>query len=93
MWFAALGPVQDNQWFVRFLVRLLEGSPEVIDLLRSDPFPDHPPRYIRAVLYDYHFTRSGDGQHGWWKRELLGLYCPPITLRDGQPAMAGPLPK
>ena len=57
MWFAALGNVQDNPWFVRFLVRLLEGSPEVLGLLRTDPFPDHPPRYVRAVVYDYHFTR------------------------------------
>jgi len=87
MWFAALGSVQNNQWFLRFLVRLLEGSPEVLGLLRSDPFPDHPPRYVRAVLYDYHFTHYGDGEHGWWKRTSLGLYCPPITLRDGRPTL------
>ena len=88
MWFAALGTMRENQWFVRFLVRLLEGSPEVLDLLRTNPFPDHPPRYVRATLYDYHFTRSGDGRPGWWKREPLGLYCPPILLHDGQPALA-----
>ncbi|MEI9896127.1 MAG: lipase maturation factor family protein [Chthoniobacter sp.] len=88
MWFAALSDFRDNPWFARFLVRLLEGSPEVLGLLRSDPFPGHPPRYIRAVVYDYHFTRFGDGHPGWWKRELLGLYCPPITLKDGRPAFA-----
>lgn len=87
MWFAALSDVQYNPWFVNFLVRLMEGSPEVLGLLRNDPFPGHPPRYIRAVVYDYHFTRSGDGRPGWWKREPLGLYCPPLTLKDGRPAV------
>ena len=87
MWFAALSDVQYNPWFVNLLVRLLEGSPEVIGLLRNDPFPGHPPHYIRAVVYDYHFTRYGDGHSGWWKREPLGLYCPSITLKDGQPTV------
>ena len=85
MWFAALSPFQNNPWFVQFLVRVLEGSPEVLGLLEVNPFPDQPPRFVRALVYDYHFTRSGDGTTGWWKRELLGLYCPVITLKDGQP--------
>jgi hypothetical protein len=91
MWFAALGSLRNNAWFVNFLVRLMEGSTPVLDLLRTNPFPDHPPHYIRAVEYDYHFTRFGDGHSGWWKREPLGLYCPPIMLGpDGQPVLAEP---
>ena len=94
MWFAALGSAREESWFIRFLVRLLEGSPEVLGLLRSNPFPDHPPRYVRALVYDYHFTRFGDGHPGWWKRELLGLYCPPITLGpDGQPRLVETAPR
>jgi hypothetical protein len=35
------------------------------------------------VLYEYHFTdldeRRQTGQ--WWKRELLGLYCPVLQRR------------
>lgn len=81
MWFASLSDVQHNPWFVNFLVRLLQGSPEVLDLLAENPFPSAPPRYVRALGYDYHFTKSGEGA-GWWKRELRGLYCPPISLRD-----------
>jgi hypothetical protein len=88
MWFAALGTYRENPWFVQFLVRLLEGSPEVLGLMRTNPFPDRPPLYVRAVLYDYHFTRFGDDQLGWWKREPLGLYCPAITLQDGKPVAA-----
>ena len=83
MWFAALGSFDENPWFGRFLLRLLEGSPEVLSLLEQNPFPERPPRYVRARLYRYHFTdfaerrQSGD----WWRREPRGDYCPPISLK------------
>ena len=80
MWFAALGTYRDNPWFMRFLGRLLEGAPEVTGLLRTNPFPDKPPRTVRAVGYDYHFTHLGDRSAAWWRREPLGLYCPPVSL-------------
>ena len=78
MWFAALGGSRVAPWFDHFRTRLLEGSPEVLALLKKNPFPDQPPRFVRAVYYDYRFTdketrlRSGD----WWKRERRGLYSP-----------------
>jgi len=80
MWFAALGDVRQNPWFLRFLQRLLEGSPEVLDLMEKNPFPAAPPRYLRALLYDYKFTRRGDDPKAWWKREERGVYCPAISL-------------
>jgi hypothetical protein len=81
MWFAALGDARHNPWFMNFLVRLLEGSPEVLDLLANNPFPDQPPRYVRAVLYDYQFTAWSEDTTAWWRAEKKGLYCPPISLR------------
>jgi hypothetical protein len=76
MWFAALGSYEQNLWFGRFLARLLEGSPEVLALLERNPFPDSPPQFVRAILYDYHFTdyaqRSADGR--WWRRRELRPY-------------------
>ena len=84
MWFAALGTYRENRWFVPFLARLLEGSAPVTRLLAGNPFPDAPPRYVRAQVYDYHFTdpatRRRTGQ--WWRRELRGPYCPEISLKD-----------
>ena len=83
MWFAALGRYRQSPWFVHFCLRLLEGSPAVTDLLARNPFPDGPPRYLRAQLYDYRFTtpdeksRSGD----WWKRTFLKAYLPKIQLK------------
>lgn len=83
MWFAALSSFQRNQWLLRFSVRLLQGSPQVIGLLAGNPFPDHPPKYVRAELYDYRFTTADERARtgAWWHREELGLYMPPISLR------------
>jgi hypothetical protein len=84
MWFAALGTITMNPWFVAFVQRLLEGSNDVLALLARNPFPVRPPQYVRALLYDYRLTareeRARTGQ--WWRRELLGLYCPPVRLQD-----------
>ena len=84
MWFAALGSYRDHPWFLSLCDRILRGSPDVLALLASDPFPDAPPRYLRAVLYTYSFTdaatRKADG--AWWRREFEGLYCPVLSLRD-----------
>src|SRR2546429_6880738 len=80
MWFAALGYYPNQPWFSRFLRRLAAGSPAVLSLLKTNPFPDAPPRYIRAILYDYRFTvraeRRANG--AWWRRERRGLYSPII---------------
>jgi predicted DCC family thiol-disulfide oxidoreductase YuxK len=84
MWFAALGSYQENPWFVNFCVRLLQGSPEVLGLLGRNPFPDKPPRYVRAVVDDYHFTNFTERrQNGdWWKRERRNEYLAPISLSE-----------
>jgi hypothetical protein len=84
MWFAALGSIQDNPWVVNLMLRLLEGSPSVLDLFDSNPFADGPPKYIRAQLYDYRFadrrTHAVTGQ--WWVRRPEGLYFPEVSLAD-----------
>jgi len=78
MWFAALGSYQENRWFVNFMVRLLQGEPTVTRLLRTNPFPGAPPKYIRARVYLYHFTQFGE--RAWWTREEQGIYFPPVSL-------------
>jgi predicted DCC family thiol-disulfide oxidoreductase YuxK/uncharacterized membrane protein YphA (DoxX/SURF4 family) len=89
MWFAALKPIQDpeNRWFLNFELRLLQNSSDVLALLGRDPFPNGAPKYVRALLYEYHFTdmatRRATGQ--WWKREYRGIYCPAFSLEDIHP--------
>jgi hypothetical protein len=92
MWFAALGSYQNNRWFLQFCVRLLEGSPPVLKLLKKNPFPEVPPKYIRAVLYQYHFTdattKKKTGE--WWQRDFVGDYMPVISLPPDAGGQSGP---
>jgi len=82
MWFAALGNYQSNEWFQNLMVRLLQGSPPVTRLFERTPFGGPPPRYVRALLYEYRFTtmqeRRATGDI--WHRDLRGLYFPAISL-------------
>lgn len=68
-----------------FMQRLLEGSPEVLALLEKNPFPHAPPKYVRAMIYQYHFTdlatRRATGR--WWRRDEGRPYCPIVSLRRG----------
>jgi hypothetical protein len=84
MWFAALARYDDEPWFHNFCIRLLQGSPDVLQLLDKDPFQGRPPRYLRSELYRYHFsdraTRRAEGV--WWTREPLGAYSPVLSPRD-----------
>lgn len=77
MWFAAMGPYWQQPWILNFVAKLLEGNEQVESLLRYNPFPSHPPKYIRAILYEYHF-----GKTTWWERKRVGVYLPPLSLND-----------
>jgi len=83
MWFAALGGVRQEQWFGNFVVRLLENEPSVTRLLARNPFPDKPPKYIRAILFKYQFTTSEEHRAtgAWWKRREIGEFFPEASLR------------
>ena len=84
MWFAALGSYQQNPWFIRMAICLLEGKSDVTRLFARNPFPEHPPRYVRAIAYRYRFTtRSEHRQTGaWWKRQELEEYLPTVSLEQ-----------
>ena len=83
MWFAALGDYRENPWLLNFCTRLLQGSPDVLRLLSKNPFPDKPPRYVRVLLYDYHFTdfATHRSEGTWWRRTKDRLYCPVLSLQ------------
>ncbi|MDA1044225.1 MAG: lipase maturation factor family protein [Verrucomicrobia bacterium] len=89
MWFAALGDPQYVHWFPPFLKALLENRPAVIRLLDQNPFPEHPPRYVRARLFEYTFTdmKTHRETGAWWSREARGNYIPieKISLQNFEP--------
>lgn len=84
MWFAALSNLYGNPWFERFALKLLQGSPEVLKLLEKNPFPDAPPRYLRARVFDYNFTNFAekDKTGDWWRKEYVSDYMPQVQLAD-----------
>jgi hypothetical protein len=83
MWFAAFSSPDQHPWFISFLEKLLEGDKSVLGLLRCNPFPDEPPKFVRALLYEYHFTTPEERRQtgAIWNRKLIGLYFPPVSLR------------
>jgi Lipase maturation factor len=84
LWFLPLSPAYAEGWFVTFLARLLEGDRAVIRLLRRNPFPDAPPVFVRARMFEYRFTtRTERRTNGaWWSRRVAGPYMSPVRLRE-----------
>jgi lipase maturation factor 1 len=83
LWFAALGSPQQDPWVYSLCEHLLRGTPEVLALLASNPFEEHPPQYVRVVRYEYHFTDAATRAHTgeWWRRTPLDVYIAPASLR------------
>jgi lipase maturation factor 1 len=82
LWFASLGGWRENNMVPITEERLLLGDGDVLSLFRGDPFPKVPPRYVRAVLWQYWFTSMEEKRStgNWWRREYLGLYAPELTM-------------
>lgn len=81
-WFLPLGNYRYDAWLQEFIYCLLKGNPEVLALIRGNPFPDAPPRYIRSLMYEYTFSSWEEKKKfgWWWKREFAGIFTNPMTL-------------
>ena len=80
IWFAAMSDYAQHPWLVHLVYKLLQDNEGALSLLDHSPFEAGPPRYIRAELYRYEFTRIGDGSDAWWKRVWVRSYLPPLAL-------------
>lgn len=81
IWFAAMASPNQYPWTVHFMWKLLHNDPGTLSLLAKNPFPNHPPRFIRAVLYHYKFAPPSNAQGAWWTRERLDLWMPAFSLQ------------
>jgi hypothetical protein len=90
MWFAALSPAYAEPWLPRLLGGLLAGDPDVLRLLRSNPFPGRPPAWVRVSRYRYRFTtwRQLRQTGAWWDRTYAGMFTEPVALRVPPPGSA-----
>ncbi len=72
-WFAAISPGYAEPWFRGFVERLLRNDQDTLKLLQHNPFPEHPPKHVRARLYRYEFTTWKERREtgAWWRREPL----------------------
>jgi hypothetical protein len=81
LWFASLGSWREYPIVINTEVRLLSTDPDVLALFAGNPFPQEPPRQVRAVLWQYWFTTATEKSKTglWWRREFRGLYAPTLT--------------
>jgi hypothetical protein len=56
-------------------------------LFKENPFREQPPKYVRAVLYEYNFAPPGNPEKLYWTRKKLGLWILPLSADD--PRLAG----
>ena len=84
MWFAAMSSPYEHPWFTALMLKLLQGDGATLSLLRSNPFPDRPPRWLRARYFEYHFTTPDEHRRtgAWWTRRELGDYMAPVGLKQ-----------
>jgi len=82
MWFAAMGSPDEYPWTLHLVWKLLHNDPGALSLFGGNPFPEKPPRYVRAVLYRYRFAPPGNPSGNWWNREEIGLWLPPLSAAD-----------
>jgi hypothetical protein len=79
LWFAGLSNFQREPWIVHLAYLLLRGEPTLKSQLALDPFPDRPPRFVRARLYRYTFAPLGV-RGVYWQRERIDEYLQPLSL-------------
>ena len=82
MWFAAMSSPDRYPWTIHLIWKLLHGDPGALALFGGNPFPDHPPRFVRAMLYRYRFAAPGDPAQHYWTRESLGPWVGPLSADD-----------
>jgi hypothetical protein len=82
MWFAAMSSPDEYPWTYNLVWKLLHNDPGSISLFADNPFPNKPPRFIRAVLYRYSFAKPGNPQLLWWNREQISIWIPPTSATD-----------
>lgn len=84
MWFASMSSPDEYPWTLNLIWKLLHNDANAVNLFKENPFPNKPPKYIRAVLYQYSFAPPGNAQHLWWTRKDLGDWLPPLSANNAQ---------
>jgi hypothetical protein len=84
IWFAAMSRPERYPWTLHLVAKLLRNDPGTLSLFATNPFPDRPPRFIRAAYYRYEFAPPGQPDGAWWRRTYLGEWLPPLAADDAR---------
>jgi hypothetical protein len=79
MWFASMGSPGQYPFTLNVVWKLLHNDPGTLGLFADNPFPDEPPRFVRARLYKYSFAPPGNPEGAYWAREYRGDWLPPLS--------------
>jgi len=84
IWFAAMNSYRYHPWMLNLVAKLLHNDPGVLSLIKTNPFSEEPPAFIRAEHYEYRFTTPEERQKtgDWWKRKRIRSYLPPLSLEN-----------
>jgi hypothetical protein len=84
MWFAAMSVPEEYPWTYNLIWKLLHNDKHAVSLFRKNPFAGKPPKYIRAVLYQYQFTEPGKEKKLWWNRRKISDWIPAMSADNPQ---------
>ncbi len=82
-WFAALSDYSKTPWISAFFYKILQGSQPVLNLLNESSFAAKPPKYLRAMIYEYEFSSLTEKRElgVWWRRKNPRFFSPILSLR------------
>lgn len=82
MWFASMSVPEEYPWTYNLIWKLLHNDRHAVSLFASNPFPGKPPKFIRAVMYQYQFANPGNENGLWWNRRKVSTWIPPMWADD-----------
>ena len=80
LWFASMSTPDEYPWTINLTWKLLHNDAGALSLFAGNPFPGRPPRYVRAVLYQYSFTPPGNARNVYWNRKFLRTWLVPMSV-------------
>uniref|UniRef100_A0A1B0GKY3 Lipase maturation factor 2 n=1 Tax=Lutzomyia longipalpis TaxID=7200 RepID=A0A1B0GKY3_LUTLO len=75
--------ISKQTWIYAFALRLLNNESSVRKLLSARNFPHKPPKFVRATLFEYHYTPWAEHNNlAYWTRHSVGEFLPPCSVDD-----------
>ena len=82
MWFASMSTPEEYPWTYHLVWKLLHNDAQALSLFKDNPFTGKPPKYIRAVLYQYQFAKPGNNKGLRWHRRKVSTWIPAMSADD-----------